>query len=32
MILSLVHEAVTAGARQAKACEALGLEPRTLQR
>lgn len=32
MILGLVQEAVDAGARQAKACEILGLEPRTVQR
>ena len=32
MILSLVQEAVAAGARQSRACEELGLEPRTLQR
>jgi transposase InsO family protein len=32
MILGLVDEAVTAGARQAKACEILGLDVRTVQR
>ena len=32
MILGLVDEAVTAGARQHKACQLLGLDPRTLQR
>jgi putative transposase len=32
MILGLVDEAVAAGARQAKACELLGLDIRTLQR
>lgn len=31
-ILRLVNEAVSAGARQAWACEAIGLSPRTLQR
>lgn len=32
MILGLVDEAVTAGARQAAACEVLGMDPRTMQR
>lgn len=32
MIIKLVTEAVQAGARQGKACEELGLTPRTLQR
>jgi len=32
MILGLVQEAVDAGARRAKACEIVGVEPRTLQR
>ena len=32
MILGLVHEAVSAGARQRKACEVVGVDPRTLQR
>ena len=32
MILGLVDEAVTAGARQSKACEELGIDPRTVQR
>lgn len=32
MILGLVDEAVRGGARQAKACDALGLDARTLQR
>lgn len=32
MILGLVDEAVEAGARQSKACELLGVDPRTLQR
>ena len=32
MILGLVDEAVAAGARQAKACEILGLDVRTVQR
>jgi putative transposase len=32
MAITLINEAVVAGARQAKACEVLGLSPRTLQR
>ena len=32
MILELVAEAVQSGARQYKACEELGVTPRTLQR
>ena len=32
MILGLIDEAVAAGARQSKACEVIGLDPRTLQR
>jgi len=32
MILGLVDEAVSAGARQRKACEVVGVDPRTLQR
>lgn len=32
MILGLVHEAIEAGARQDKACEIVGLDPRSLQR
>ena len=32
MIIGLVDEAVTRGARQSKACAVLGLDPRTLQR
>lgn len=32
MILELVDEAVVRGARRAKACEILGLDPRTVQR
>ena len=32
MILGLVDEAVTAGARQVAACEVLGMDPRTVQR
>lgn len=31
-IMTLIDEAVAAGARQARACEVLGLSPRTLQR
>jgi len=32
MILGLIDEAVTAGARQSKACDVIGLSPRTLER
>jgi putative transposase len=32
MIMGLLDEAVTAGARQSKACEVLGLDCRTVQR
>jgi len=32
MILGVVDEAVSAGARQHKACELVGIQPRTLQR
>lgn len=32
MILGLVDETVTAGARQTEACEVLGIDPRTVQR
>lgn len=32
MILGLVDEAVTAGARQSEACKLIGIEPRSLQR
>ena len=32
MILGLIDEAVTAGAREWKACEVIGLDPRTPQR
>lgn len=32
IIMTLIDEAVDAGARQAKACELIGLSPRTLQR
>jgi hypothetical protein len=31
-ITLLIDEAVAAGARQARACEVIGLNPRTLQR
>lgn len=31
-LVSLINEAVTAGARQAQACDVVGLSPRTLQR
>ena len=32
MIVADVEDAVASGARQAKACELLGMDPRTLQR
>ncbi len=32
MILELVDETVVRGARQARVCEILGLDPRTVQR